>query len=151
MRAWVLVVLASGCFGFDPIADPVRPFKERSRAQEAAKWAGTYTFSECGAAGGPCWRYTLTIKDDGSGIVAVDGSDPTRVNAKPRVKDNTVTFQFDSYADGKGHSEWIPAGLGPAFRPGERLVYLVRVNPQAMCLRFDRLSSKLDTKELCTR
>jgi hypothetical protein len=148
MRLLWLALAICGCF--DPIQETTRPFKEAARAREAAQWAGTYNFSECAAANGPCWKFTVTITQAGDATVWVDGDpEPTRLNAKPWPKPDHLMLDFESYADNKNHYEWIPAGLGPAFRPSERLVALKRTPAGKFCLHFEHLESRLHTPELC--
>jgi uncharacterized protein DUF5991 len=150
----IFALALCGCWGVDPIQETTRPFKEAARAREVAKWAGTYLFSECANVNGPCWKYTVTIAQDGMGTVWVDGDpEPTRVTVKPWPKHDgaELSLNFESYADGKNHYEWVPGGLGPALRPGQRLVWLFRGGAGNMCMRFGDIHSRTGNAGLCSQ
>jgi hypothetical protein len=149
----ILALVLCGCLRIDPISEVQRPFKEAARAREVAKWVGAYVFAECAAANGPCWRYTITINQDGFGTIWIEGDpEPTRVNVKPWPKHDLteLTLDFEAYTDRGNHYEWVPGGLGPALRPGQRLVWLFRGGAGNMCMRFGDIQSRLRTPGLCT-
>ena len=131
------------------------------RKSDAAKWAGTYTFSECGpsavrdGAGPPCWAYVVVVDNEADALVSVDGPQPSpRIKATARVyKADKLDIIFSSYADeGPDISDIGIRAFEPLrgrYTPGQKLAFITRDGSGRPCLTFDGMDSRLGTKMLC--
>jgi hypothetical protein len=130
-----------GCF--DPISPIQHDIRHARETREAAQWTGTYHFKEC--AENACWEYVVAIDNEGGVKLTARGPDlDLRCVVHPRPKGDDMTLQFEKYADGKTHLDFM--GLSGEFHTGQKLAVMTR---RGACLRFEDLASKIGTKQLC--
>jgi hypothetical protein len=159
--AGVVGVLGSAsCVDLIPSPEIRHDIKDVKRKSDAVAWAGTYTFSECGAAapGGaaaPCWTYVVAVDREADAVVTVDGPEaPPRIKATARVyKADELDIRFTSYADEGLDVSDVGIRAFEPFRgrltPGQKVAQITRDASGRPCLNFDGLDSKLGTKLLC--